>query len=268
LLTGEEIVTALGKHIIIYPFDRQALAGTTYNLRVGRFAWLHDPSPTGLPIEPSTDGRGNLTFVIPPGTVISVLTEEAIYLDSLMGGLVHSRVGLVSRGFSHVSTIVDPTWIGPLLITFQNCSRTPQPLRIGEALVKLTFHRLARATSIEHDNRQPGRGDWISRMGFHFPEGDEDYLTKPVNCKLGALREAFLSSKAGVERVTWRARSTQRRWRLALIAVATLGLVLAATSFWWLPAIFHTELGDEALVGLVAIVASAATYLTAQLMRR
>lgn len=46
MLTGEEIVTALGKHIIIYPFDRQALAGTTYNLRVGRFAWLHDPSPS------------------------------------------------------------------------------------------------------------------------------------------------------------------------------------------------------------------------------
>jgi len=90
----------------------------------------------------------------------------------------------------------------------------------------------------------------------------------PWQAGLGIRPTGDVLESRAKERVTWRARSTQRRWRLALIAVATLGLVLAATSFWWLPAIFHTELGDEALVGLVAIVASAATYLTAQLMRR
>lgn len=48
-------------------------------------------------------------------------------------GTIHSRVSLVSQGFGHISTTVDPTWKGPLLIALNNPSSEKKRLILEDA---------------------------------------------------------------------------------------------------------------------------------------
>jgi len=255
MLTGEEILAALGKHIIIYPFDPDELRGSNYNLKVGRFVWLHPgpgaPSPV-WPLEGVLTATGR-RFDIPPGALVSVLTEEVVYVDDTVAGLFHSKVDMVTKGFSHISTTLDPCWIGPLLITMQNCSATTLALWQGETFVKLSFHRLSRPTKVRHNN-PPGRADRLKEQGFRFPEGQEDFLYKPINYKLDALRRAFFASEGWKEiqnRKTL-ALSQYRRWAAWILVFAVL--IGAVTARWWFPLIFGIPVGDEAIAAMLGVV--------------
>lgn len=257
MLIGEEIQGALGKHIIIYPFDPSQLRGSNYNLKVGKFIWLHqDPMTPGssqillLPLD-GVSTRTGRRFDIPPGASVSVLTKEIVYIDNTLAGLFHSKVDMVTKGFSHISTTLDPGWTGPLLITMKNNSAVDLPLWQEETFVKLSFHRLSRPTKIIHNN-PPGRSDLLRKQRFRFPEGEEDFLDEPVNCQLTALRQAFFASTAWkvIQNRRVSAMDQGRRW--VVFCLALVVLVAAVTSPWWFPLAFGVQPGDEALAAILA----------------
>jgi deoxycytidine triphosphate deaminase len=209
MLSGEDILASLGKHIIIYPFDPSQLRGSTYNLKVGKFVWLHpDPGTSGSvrPLEGVETPTGR-RFDIPPGALVHILTEEVIYVDSTVAGLLHSKVDMVTKGFSHISTTLDPNWQGPLLITMQNCSSKTLALWQGETFVKLSFYRLSHPTKIQHNN-PPGRSDRLRALGLQFPEGQENFLDEPINWNKDHLRKTFFES------VGWREVQKRKLHRL------------------------------------------------------
>ena len=149
MLSGEQILNYLGNRIIIHPFDPEAIRGATYNLRVGDFVWVHRGSNKPeeqrdiLPLAPSRAETGK-RFDIPANSVVSLLTKEVLYVDNLIAGLFHSKVDMVTKGFSHVSTTLDPGWIGPLAITMRNQTEHTIPLWRNETFVKVSFFKLAR----------------------------------------------------------------------------------------------------------------------------
>lgn len=78
---------------------------------------------------------------IKAGHTVSVETRERVCLGDQVGALVESKVRMVSKGISHISTTVDPTWDGKLMLTFSNNSGKNIRIDIGTPIVTLVFFR-------------------------------------------------------------------------------------------------------------------------------
>ena len=241
MLSGEDIRLELGRGLIFFPYDPQELQGSTYNLKVGEFVWLHPAAqgpgrPDTLPMA-GVLRNGRREFDIPPSSTVSVLTREIIFLDHAFGGLVHSKVGVVTQGFSHVSTTLDPGWIGPLLITMQNASPRVLVLQRDATFVTLTFFRLSSPTALRRSN-PTARTDLLRYMRFLVDagEGNEwEHFSRGVYSDVDDLRRAFRTSPEGqgVEAAQRAAQDAQRatrtrwlRWgRRGILALATFGVL-------------------------------------------
>lgn len=274
MLTGEDILASLGKHIIIYPFDsKRGLRSSNYNLKVGKFVWLH-PGPEEsssrqtlrLPLEGISTEAGR-RYDIPPGALVSILTKEVVWVDNTVAGLFHSKVDMVTKGFSHISTTLDPGWKGPLLITMRNCSTVTLPLWEGETFVKLSFHRLSHPTKIGHNN-PPGRSDRLLEQGLRFPEGYENFLDEPVNCDLEALKREFFDSQEWKDIQHRRAFAIGQVYRLAAFVLVLLALVTVVTARSWFPLLFGIMPGDEALAGIMGGILGAVLVFLFSLLYR
>lgn len=83
---------------------RQSITPVGYDLRVGDRAVSGDR------------GKMNITITNPlrihPGEHVVIWTAEDIRFERRIGATIHSRVRMVSRGLSHISTTIDPTWPG------------------------------------------------------------------------------------------------------------------------------------------------------------
>ena len=110
-----DIRMAQGDTLIIEPFEEKNVTAVGYDVSVGNFVYVLGQ---GL-LSPS-----NGVYRVPSGATIQILTKETMWLSSKLAATIHSRVLLVSRGLAHISTTIDPSWAGPLLITTTNLSKT------------------------------------------------------------------------------------------------------------------------------------------------
>lgn len=82
---------------------------------------------------------GGRYLMIEPGHTVSVQTSETITLGPRTAALVESKVRLVSRGVSHVSTTIDPCWSGPLMLTFTYFGKRKLRISAGDAIATIVF---------------------------------------------------------------------------------------------------------------------------------
>lgn len=136
-----DIKKALGKDIVIEPFQESSLTPIGYDFSVGEFVYCLE---TGLLEEK------NGIFEIPPRSTVQILTKESLWVSGRIGGTFHSKVSLVSRGMSHISTTLDPGWYGPLLVTFSNNTDKMQPLSLHDPFVTLIFFNVKSPTKRKH----------------------------------------------------------------------------------------------------------------------
>jgi deoxycytidine triphosphate deaminase len=137
ILSDIDIRAAQGETLIIEPFEEKHVTAVGYDVSVGNFVYLL--------------GQGLLTpkngvFRIPSGGTVQILTKETMWLSSELAATVHSRVLLVSKGLSHISTTIDPSWAGPLLITTTNLSKTEVVLPEKGTFATIVFHVLKTPT--------------------------------------------------------------------------------------------------------------------------
>jgi len=257
MLSREEILSVLGVNIIIHPFDVAYLRGAAYNARVGEFVWLR-PGANSLPgshrnpypVKPeeiSTKGR---LYRIPPGSIVYIMTKEIFHVDGSIAGLLHSKVDLVSKGFTHISTTLGPNWIGPLFIALQNVTSDTLPLWEGETILKVIFFRLHEPTKFQPNNF-PGRPDRIKAEELDFAEGDRDFLERPVNCQIDVLRAEFYQSPQGKalhdSRLAATTKSKKLKWTVTKLVFSSAVMLASVTSPWWLPTLFHVKMEGGAL---------------------
>lgn len=136
-----DIKKALGKDIVIEPFQESSLTPIGYDFSVGEFVFCLEH---GLLEE--KDGA----FEIPPRSTVQILTRESLWVSGRIGGTFHSKVSLVSRGLSHISTTLDPGWYGPLLITFSNNTDKSQKISVSDSFVTLIFFNVKSPTKRKH----------------------------------------------------------------------------------------------------------------------
>ena len=156
LLTDTDIRHLLNREIIIDPFTEDNLTPVGYDLSVGDFVYsLHRGL---LEVDPKTK-----KYEIAPGDVVLILSKEFVWVSGRIAGTFHSKVSMVSRGFSHIGTTLDPEWKGNLLISIANLSKECLELEPGQKYVTLVFYNTRHRATKPH-TRPPARSDILMQL--------------------------------------------------------------------------------------------------------
>lgn len=124
----------IGDRLLIYPFDENSLQPSSYDLRVGE-------SASSLTFGRRTDDTTK--FMLQPKECGNVQTLEYVALPANVTAFIHSKVGRVLTGLSHVSTKVDPGFFGHLMIAvYHNRSKAAISLRRKDAFCAITLAKL------------------------------------------------------------------------------------------------------------------------------
>lgn len=120
----------MDSNLVIAPYDDANVKGCGYNLTATEFIYSTRKKRL-LTVHKSNQGQ---TFVkIPARDTVLILSREYIKLSGRLAGAFYSRVQLVSQGFGHISTTLDPCWDGMLLFALNNPSNRKLRLLISEA---------------------------------------------------------------------------------------------------------------------------------------
>ncbi len=126
-----DIINELGKNILIYPLDHVVIKGASIDLTASKYAWS------------IKDGKSIVKgkeIIIPPKQTVIIFTNETIYVSEKICGTYHPRVSLVSQGLSHISTTLDPLFIGISKITLTNLSDNEIKLPVNSAFVSIILY--------------------------------------------------------------------------------------------------------------------------------
>lgn len=102
--------------IFIEPFDILQLQPSGYNLTPTRFFYSTKKKRFLDIIEEEEE----VYVMIDKNDTVLVLTRESVAISESLTGAFYSKVKVVSDGFGHVSTTLDPGWDGKLLISLNN----------------------------------------------------------------------------------------------------------------------------------------------------
>jgi deoxycytidine triphosphate deaminase len=106
---------------------------STYDLSIGEII------PGGR--KPAVLPRGQ-EYLLPPGGTIRVVANESLRLPSNITGHALPRNTLCTKGVLAINIgIVDPGFEGPISSTLINFGDTDFPVRLGEAFLRVSFHR-------------------------------------------------------------------------------------------------------------------------------
>lgn len=134
MLSIEDLYREVGKNIFISPINTDNFRDNSVDLTASSFAWTND----GKYIYHEDSKK----IIVPAGKTACVLTNESIYVSNKIGGTYHSRVSLVKRGFSHISTTLDPLYCGQSLIVLHNSTDIDLELALNERIVSVIFYFL------------------------------------------------------------------------------------------------------------------------------
>lgn len=227
--SDKDIKKALNKDIVIEPFDAACLTPIGYDFRIGDYVFS---------LEHGLLEVVNGCYELPPKSTIQVLTKEALWVSSRIAGTFHSKVSLVSRGLSHISTTLDPQWYGPLLITFRNNTDKIIKMKPGDTFVTLLFARVCTSTKSPH-NKPSHREDIL--LG-QLNEQAEAYVSKITGVLTdNAAKESFANRVRAANQpmlakvaASIRNRNREERWSMALQSALFLTIIiLSFLSFIW-----------------------------------
>ncbi|MEH2331291.1 dCTP deaminase domain-containing protein [Nostoc sp.] len=158
MLSDQDIEILLNKEIVIYPYrPEKDLTPVGYNLNPSDFVFSITHKCL---IKTTYNLEGNKVFKIKRHDIVLILTQEAVWVSQKIGGTFHSKVGVVSLGFGHISTTLDPGWAGPLLISLNNPTDIELELPAEKSFVTLIFYKVRKPALRNHDN-SPSRVDLI-----------------------------------------------------------------------------------------------------------
>ena len=140
--------------LLVHPFNEKFLTPVGFDLTIGSTyisldeKQLHEELIMGE------------SFTISAGDTISVLTEEYVGmpLSKRVAGIFKSKVSLVMRGLSPISTTLDPDWEGRLLIPITNHRPYPVTLRRGDTFCTMILFSTNSAAT-KTSNKPAGRED-------------------------------------------------------------------------------------------------------------
>jgi deoxycytidine triphosphate deaminase len=156
LLSDQDIQKILNREIVIYPFDENDLTPVGYNLNPSDFVFSIQSQSLVL--------ESNGFFEIQPHDTVLILTKEAVWVSRKIAGTFHSKVSVVSAGFGHISTTLDPNWKGPLLISLNNPTDNSLNIPVDKSFVTLVFYKVRTPALKDALDNLPSRADILTNI--------------------------------------------------------------------------------------------------------
>ena len=169
----------------IHPFDERNLTGIGYNISTTHFA-LSIRNGVLLNVCKRTGEEGFTYYVdIPANDTTLFFSREYIETDDTIAGTFHSKVSRVCQGLSHISTTLDPTWKGQLIIAVNNPMGRPVRMELstnGNILTMLIHELDSKVTGENIHNNNKGRCDLLRThfMKDFIAEEKVDRYTKII----------------------------------------------------------------------------------------
>lgn len=177
VLSDKDIKKLLGYHIFIYPFKKENLKPSSYNLTASKCAFIKDDKGNQKLI--IKDNK----IMIPRGKTAIIETQESIYVSKWITGTYHSKVKLVNKGLGHIGTTLDPCFFGVSAIALHNNSDNDIPIEIGDTIATIMFYSLKSKSTGLHDNMS-GRVDDNIKLGVEdFYQFNDDKKTVSILIK-------------------------------------------------------------------------------------
>jgi deoxycytidine triphosphate deaminase len=224
VLTDRDIERYLNSEIVISPLNRSHITPVGYDISVGTFVYLLD----GTVVDPDPDGN----FFVPAQATALLLSAEHIYVSKRIAGTVHSCVGNVARGFSHISTTLDPGWSGAFLIAVTNMTSQRLALKTGAKLATVVFMKVNSPADRDHgyegghpqiiaslEARSAADSRRLMAAYIHNEQVNKTFLEKRT-----PPREFLIGTATAIRKQIWR-----RRGQI-------LGLMGVLSCWIWLPA--------------------------------
>jgi len=141
MFSDKDLINRKDKDYSIIPFKEENIHPIGYDLTMSDLIFSKKNGLITL------DNQNN--YVIKPLDTIHILTNEIIWLSGRVSGTLHSRTSLAFKGFSNISTTVDPKWIGQLLVTMTNMTNNEITLKKDRPFCTLNIHKLNTPTETE-----------------------------------------------------------------------------------------------------------------------
>lgn len=182
VLGDKEIRNRMGKDIFIYPYKEPNLKPCSYNMTASKLAYYASNGKLAI--------NKDENIFVPAGETVLIHTNESIYVKRNICATYHSRVTLMARGFSAVSTTLDPEYLGGSLIALTNLSKEDKIIENNESIVTLVFYKvkgckkkIADNSSNREDLRQPEPYN-VNDFFLDFENNKKVKILKEVN-KIG-----------------------------------------------------------------------------------
>lgn len=223
-LSNVDIEKEIGKNIYIYPFSQNKLRGASYNLTASKLAWSLQTK------ESIYDAQQN-KLIIPKRSTVLIETNEAIWVSLKIAGTYHSKVGLVSKGLSHIGTTLDPEYVGSSLIAVHNHSDQDVSLiPEQDTFVTLVFQYVRSKSSVRPGN-DPGRPDVL--RGYQLSAREESWLDQDFR-KIPDRLKSKLTESDDFQKVLNRRtafKTKLRSWAAYIVLVLLFTLSIIAYGF-------------------------------------
>lgn len=164
VLSDKDIKEAIQKgEIYIAPFEEEQLQPAGYNLTPTRFFY----STKKKRLLSVVENDDEVFVMIDKNDTVLVRTRESVAVSSSLSGAFYSKVKVVSEGFGHVSTTLDPRWEGQLLISLNNPTNRKLKFSIEKKVYGKTIYNSfvtvefmgLDSVSVNYADNPPGRLD-------------------------------------------------------------------------------------------------------------
>ncbi len=169
MFSDKDLINRKDKDYSIIPFNTKNVNPIGYDLMIGDLVFS---KKNGL-IEFDENGD----YLIKAYDTVHILTEELIWLSGRVSGTLHSRTSLSFKGFSNISTTVDPHWLGRLFITISNLTQEEIKLNKNKPFCTLNIHKLNTPTESTLHNKN----FIINYLTDHIKNQNNLYLKKVQN---------------------------------------------------------------------------------------
>ena len=220
MLSRRDIEKELGKGINIVPIIRDNFKENSINLTASQNAWTMGSGtvywfggtkfsvnePTGKKRAKTFSKGSNCAFwdkqgdqhnsyiVLLPHSTTLIETSEVLGVANNIGGALHSKVGLVSKGIGHIGTMLGPGYCGHLLIALHNITDEAIAIKVGSTFVSLSFDYLT--TQVMRSSTVSGHLDKFPELGISINEETRSYLTADWKSNIEGIREKMCESEA------------------------------------------------------------------------
>lgn len=253
MLSRRDIEKELGKGINIIPVIRDNFKENSINLTASKNAWtmgsstVHCYSGGKFSLRETSDRHTTKTLskgsncvledknshrkfiILLPHSTTLIETTEVLGIASNIGGALHSKVGLVSKGIGHIGTMLGPGYCGHLLIALHNITDEVISLQVGTTCVSLSFDYLTTQV-IRTSSTTSGHVDKFADLGVNIDEGTRLFLTQDWKSNIDEIREHMSKTDGYKEYRTHIKNNTWKEFRKYvnkrnIIAVAIILLI-------------------------------------------